>query len=337
MTNHIAMRAIAIHEPGGPDVLRPVEVARPVPAAGEVLIRIAAAGVNGPDISQREGRYAPPPDASPLPGLEVSGVIEAAGNDVTAFAPGDAVVALTNGGAYAEYVTVPAGQVLPKPENWSWIEAAAIPETFFTIQQTLVERAGLAEGKTVLVHGGAGGIGATAIQMTRLFGGTAIATVSTAAKADYARRMGAGATINYRDEDFVERTRELTGGRGADIVIDIVGGSYTNRNLKAAAREGHILQLAIREGATSEVNMGLILMKALTVSGSTLRPKSSADKARYAAALEKTVWPAIADGRIYPPRTRSFPLESAADAHRAMEAPDHYGKIVLVTEFGAAL
>ncbi|WP_404402354.1 NAD(P)H-quinone oxidoreductase [Pelagibacterium halotolerans] len=331
------MLAIAINGSGGPNVLTPIETEKPVPASGEVLVKVAAAGVNGPDISQREGRYAPPRDASPLPGLEVSGIVEVVGSNVAAFGPGDAVVALTNGGGYAEYVTAPAGQVLPKPESWSWIEAATIPETFFTIQQTLVERAGLAADKTVLIHGGSGGLGTTAIQMTKLFGGTAIATVSTEEKAAYARQMGADAAINYREEDFVERTLALTNGKGADIIVDIIAGSYANRNLKAAAPGGHILQLAIREGAKSEINMGLILMKALTISGSTLRPKSAADKTRYASALKQIVWPAIANRRIRPPRIRTFPLAAAADAHRAMEAPDHYGKIVLVTEFGVSL
>lgn len=337
MTNSDHMRAIAITEPGGPQVLCSIETQKPHPARDCVLIKVAAAGVNGPDISQREGRYAPPPDASPLPGLEVSGIVHAVGEDVRALAVGDPVVALTNGGGYAEYVAAPAGQVLTKPPSWDWIAAATLPETFFTIQQTLVERAGVGHGKTVLIHGGAGGLGATAIQMAKLFGATAITTVSTQEKARYAREMGADATIDYRNDDFVERTLTLTQSKGVDIVLDIVGGSYVGRNLKAAAREGHILQLAVRAGAKAEVNMGLVLMKALTLSGSTLRPKSAADKARYAKALELSVWPAIAQGKIRPPRIRTFTLENAAEAHRAMETPGHLGKLVLVTQFGATL
>lgn len=336
MQNPDQMQAIAISTPGGPDVLAPVSLETPTPKPGEVLIRVAAAGVNGPDISQRQGRYDPPPGASSLPGLEVSGTIAGLGEDETRFRTGDAVVALVNGGGYAEYVTVPAGQVLPKPEGWSWEEAATLPETFFTIQQTLVERARLEPGRSVLVHGGAGGIGATAIQMTKLFGGTAIATVSSTEKADYARKMGADHVIDYRNEDFVARTLEATGGKGADIIIDIVGGDYADRNLTAAARNGHILQLAIRGGAKAEINLGLVLMKGLTLSGSTLRPQSAITKARLAAGLHATIWPAIAKGLIKPPRIRTFPLTQAAAAHAAMESSDHCGKIVLVTDFGAA-
>tara|TARA_R100000365_G_scaffold3381_2_gene11006 strand:+ start:267 stop:1379 length:1113 start_codon:yes stop_codon:yes gene_type:complete len=330
MTIPDQMRAIEISAPGGPEVLTPTIAPTPKPGPGEVLIAVCAAGVNGPDISQRQGAYPPPADSSPLPGLEVSGIIAALGEGETRFAPGDEVVALCNGGGYAAYVAVPAGQVLPKPKNWSHIEAATLPETFFTLQQTLIERAGLTTGQTVLVHGGSGGIGASAIQLCRLFGATAIATISSGQKAEYARAMGAAHTIDYTSEDFVERTRALTEGRGADIVIDIIGGDYANRNLKACAYGGHIIQLAIRGGAKAEINLGLILMNALTVSGSTLRPQSAATKARFAQALRARIWPAIEAGTIIPPHIMTFPLESAADAHRAMEAPDHYGKIVLM-------
>ena len=329
MTIQDQMQAIEISEPGGPEVLNPISVPTPLPAPGEVLIAVAAAGVNGPDISQRQGAYPPPADSSPLPGLEVSGVVAALGEGETRFALGDEVVALCNGGGYAAYVAVPAGQVLPKPENWSHIEAATLPETFFTLQQTLVERAGLASGQTVLIHGGSGGIGASAIQLCRLFGATAIATTSSAQKASYAQSMGAAHTIDYTSEDFIERTKTLTEGRGADIVIDIIGGAYANRNLKACAYGGHVIQLAIRGGAKAEVNLGLVLMNALTLSGSTLRPQPAATKARFAQGLETRIWPAIQAGKIVPPRITSFPLKNAADAHRAMEAPDHYGKIVL--------
>lgn len=327
------MRAITLPDHGGPDVLIPDTVATPQPRPGEILIKVACAGVNGPDIAQRQGNYAPPPDASPLPGLEVSGIVVARGPDTGRYRIGDAVVALCNGGGYAEFVAAPEGQVLPKPDNWTWQQAAALPETFFTIQQTLVERGGLSHGKTVLIHGGAGGIGATAIQMTRLFGAVAIATTSSTEKAAYAKAQGAHFTIDYPTEDFVARTREITDGRGADIIVDIVGGTYAARNLAACARGGHILQLAVREGARAELNLGLVLMKALTLSGSTLRPLSSEAKAGLAAALEATVWPAIADKRIIAPRIRAFPLEKAAQAHRAMEAHEHFGKIVLVTDF----
>jgi NADPH:quinone reductase len=337
MEIHDKMQAVVIAEPGGPEVLTPQVVATPQVQPGHVLIRVAAAGVNGPDISQRQGAYPPPADASPLPGLEVSGEIVALGANVTDWQLGDAVVALCNGGGYAEYVAVPAGQVLPKPDAWSWAQAATLPETFFTIQQTLIARSGLEAGMSVLIHGGAGGIGATAIQMTKLFGATAIATVSSPEKARYAHEMGAQTVIDYTSEDFVEKTLEATAGKGADRIIDIVGGDYANRNLKAAARNGVILQLATRAGARAEVNLGLILMKALTLSGSTLRPQSPEAKAGFARALRARVWPAIDEGIIVPPRLRTFSLSQAADAHRAMEARDHYGKIVLITDFGAAL
>jgi putative PIG3 family NAD(P)H quinone oxidoreductase len=329
MTIQDQMQAVKISTPGGPEVLEPTIVATPRPKPGEVLIAVAAAGVNGPDISQRQGAYPPPAGSSPLPGLEVSGVVVALSEDETRFAVGDDVVALCNGGGYAAYVAVPAGQVLPKPPTWSHIEAATLPETFFTLQQTLIERAGLAAGKTVLVHGGSGGIGASAIQLCRLYGATPIVTISSAQKAAYAQGMGAAHTIDYTSTDFVERTKALTNGRGADIVIDIIGGDYANRNLKACAYGGHIIQLAIRGGAKAEINLGLILMNALTLSGSTLRPQSAATKARFAQALHARIWPAIEAGTIVPPRLRTFPLANAADAHRAMEAPDHYGKIVL--------
>ncbi|HWJ87021.1 MAG TPA: NAD(P)H-quinone oxidoreductase [Pelagibacterium sp.] len=323
------MLAIEITAPGGPDVLQATTVPTPHPNPGEVLIAVKAAGVNGPDVAQRKGNYAPPPGASPLPGLEVSGTVVALGEDETRLAIGDEVVALCNGGGYAHYVAVPVGQVLPKPAGWSHIQAATLPETFFTIQQTLVERARLAAGQTVLVHGGSGGIGATAIQMCRLYGAMAIATVSSPEKAAYARQLGAAHTILYPSEDFVERTRALTDGRGADIIVDLIGGSYANRNFEAAAYGGHILQLAIQGGAKAEVNLGLLLMKALTLSGSTLRPQPPATKARLAQGLKSTVWPGIETGTIQPPRIRTFALENAADAHRAMALPDHYGKIVL--------
>lgn len=330
------MQAVTLSGHGGPDVLTATTIATPRPAPGEVLIKIFASGVNGPDISQRQGNYAPPADASPLPGLEVAGTIAALGKNVDQFALGDSVVALCNGGGYAEYVAVPKGQVLPKPENWDWAQAATIPETFFTLQQTLIGRAKLARGSHVLVHGGAGGIGATAIQMCARIGAIPIATVSSDQKAEYAKAMGAAHVINYRTEDFVARTLEITGNMGADIIIDIVGGDYANRNLKAAARGGHILQLAVRQGARAEINLGLVLMKALTISGSTLRPLNALEKAELAHELYRTIWPAIADGTILPPRIRTFALADARKAHEAMEAPDHFGKIVLLTDAGRA-
>lgn len=331
------MTAIAIAAPGGPDVLRPARLPVPLPAAGEVLIRVAAAGINAPDLAQRRGAYDPPPGASPLPGLEVSGEIAALGDGVSGFAAGERVVALTNGGGYAEYVIVPAGQVLPLPGGWSLAAGAALPETCFTVQQTLVMRAGLAPGLHVLIHGAAGGIGGAAIQISRLYGARPIAVVSNAEKAAYAKGLGAVATINHRTEDFVARTLELTGGHGADRILDMVGGDYLPRNIEASARGGHIIQVAAMAGRLSEVSAGKIVMNWLTISGSTLRPQAAEAKAAIARSLLQAVWPALADGRIVRPRIRAFPLDQAASAHAAMEQRANYGKIILFTEYGRSL
>jgi putative PIG3 family NAD(P)H quinone oxidoreductase len=320
-----AMTAIAISRPGGPEVLQPVKMPVPQPRDGEVLIRVAAAGINAPDLAQRRGSYAPPPDASPLPGLEVSGV---------RIDTGESVVALCNGGGYADYVAVPAGQVLPLPKGWSFEAGAALPETFFTVQQTLVMRAGLAPGMSVLIHGAAGGIGGAAIQICRVYGASPIAVVSSQDKADYARMLGADAVIDHSREDFVERARALTDGRGVERVLDMVGGDYLARNMVVSARGGHIVQIAALDQAKSEISAGQLVMKWLTLSGSTLRPQDAASKAAIAASLLAEVWPALADGRIRPPRLRVAALQEAARAHAAMEERANYGKIVLRTAFG---
>lgn len=337
MTMPSEMMAIAISRPGGPEVLKPVHLPVPQPGPGEVLIRVAAAGINAPDLGQRRGAYDPPPGASPLPGLEVSGEIAALGAGVAGFAPGDAVVALANGGGYAEYVVVPAGQVLPLPRSWSLVAGAALPETFFTVQQTLVMRAGLSPGMDVLIHGAAGGIGGAAIQISRLHGARPIAVVSDAQKARYVETLGATAVINHTTEDFVARTLELTGGKGADRILDIVGGDYLPRNIEAAARGGHIVQVAALAGKLSEINAGRIVIKWLTISGSTLRPQPPEAKAAIARSLLQEVWPAIEDGRIVRPRIRAFPLDEAAAGHVAMERRENYGKIILLTEYGRSL
>lgn len=322
------MLAIHISSPGGPDVLQSTDLPIPEPRPGEVLIRVAAAGINAPDLAQRRGTYAPPPDASPLPGLEVAGVIEGTGEEV---------VALCNGGGYAEYVAVPAGQVLPLPAGWSLLAGATLPETFFTVQQTLVMRAGLEPGMHVLVHGAAGGIGGTAIQICRLYGANPIAVVSSAEKADYVRALGATDVIDHSTEDFVARVKEITAGHGADRVLDMVGGDYLPRNISASARGGHIVQVASLDAKKSEVSAGFIVAKWLTWSGSTLRPQSTAAKAAIADSLRREVWPALADGRIRRPRIRALPLAEAARGHAAMERRDNYGKLVLVTPFGAGI
>jgi len=337
MTMPSEMMAIAISRLGGPEVLEPVRLPVPRPGPGEVLIRVAAAGINAPDLGQRRGVYDPPPGASPLPGLEVSGEIVALGTGVSGLASGDAVVALANGGGYAEYVAVPAGQVLPLPRGWSLVAGAALPETFFTVQQTLVMRAGLAPGMNVLIHGAAGGIGGAAIQISRRYGAQPIAVVSDAQKARYAEALGASAVINHTSEDFVARTLELTGGRGADRILDIVGGDTLPRNIEAAARGGHIVQVAALAGKLSEISAGKIVLKWLTISGSTLRPQSPEAKAAIAKSLRQEVWPALEDGRIVRPRIRAFPLEEAAAGHVAMERRENYGKIILLTGYGRSL
>ena len=328
------MIAIAIAAPGGPEMLQPVRQAVPAPKPGEVLIRVAAAGINAPDLGQRRGSYAPPPGASPLPGLEVAGEIAALGDGTIGFATGDKVVALTNGGGYAEYVSVPAGQVLPLPSGWSPLEGATLPETYFTIEQTLVMRAGLSAGLWVLIHGGAGGIGGTAIQMSRLHGARPIAVVSSTDKADYALSLGAEAVIRHDTEDFVARTMAITAEHGADRIIDMVAGENLERNLAASARFGHIVLLATAGGAKAEINAARLMMKQLTLSGSTLRPQTSEAKAAIAESLRARVWPALEAGRIRKPRIQRFALADAPAAHRALETRSNYGKIVLVTDFG---
>lgn len=322
------MLAIHISTPGGPDVLRPIDLPIPEPKPGEVLIRVAAAGINAPDLAQRRGAYNPPPDASPLPGLEVSGEIVGTG------AP---VVALCNGGGYAEYVAVPEGQVLPLPAGWNLAAGAALPETFFTVQQTLVMRAGLEPGMQVLIHGAAGGIGGAAIQICRVHGAAPIAVVSSPEKAAYARALGAAEVIDHTREDFVARVREITGGRGVDRVLDMVGGDYLPRNIEASARGGHIVQVASLDSGPSSISAGALVMKWLTLSGSTLRPQSTAAKAAIGQSLLADIWPALADGRVRPPRIRALPLAEAPRGHAAMQARENYGKIIMLTAFGAGL
>lgn len=329
------MTAICITGPGGPEVLTPC--IEPLPEIGprDVLIQVAAAGINGPDLAQRRGHYAPPPGASPLPGLEVAGIVAALGEQATGLAVGDPVMALTNGGGYAEYVSVPFGQVLPVPQGWSLAEAAALPETWFTVTQTLVMRAGLEPGMTVLVHGGAGGIGGAAIQICTILGARAIAVVSDADKADYCGRLGAIAVIDRTRENIANRVMELTDGHGADRVVDLVGGALAAVNIAASARGGHIVQVSTLEGANATVPLRMMMAKDLTLSGSTLRPQSPETKAEIAAHIRATFLPALAAPDWIKPEIRTFPLASAAQAHAEMETRRHRGKLVLVTDFGA--
>jgi NADPH:quinone reductase len=325
------MSAIVADAQGGPDVLRLARVAVPFPAAGEVLIRVAAAGINAPDLSQRRGAYPPPPGASPLLGLEVSGVIATAAGE---WQPGDKVVALCNGGGYAEYVAVPAGQVLPAPVNWSLIDAAALPETWFTITQTLVMRAGLTAGMSVLITGAAGGLGGAAVQIAKSLGADPIAIVASDEKAAYAMSLGARAIIRRDREDVAARARELTDGKGVDRVLDMAGGHATADLLHALARFGHLVLVATQAGSGAELPLSRFLGHQLTLSGSTLRPQTPETKAAIAAHLRSHLWPALSNASLPRPKIQRFPLAEAAAAHRAAEAPGHYGKLVLVTDFG---
>lgn len=329
------MLAIAIDNPGGPEALVPCRLPLPPVGADEVLIRVAAAGINGPDLAQRRGLYNPPPGASPLPGLEVAGEIAAIGAGVRDFTIGDSVMALTNGGGYAEYVAVPAGQVLPTPKGWSQIEAAALPETWFTVTQTLVMRAGLEPGMFVLVHGASGGIGGAAIQICSIIGAKAIAVVSDNGKADYCRALGAEAVIDRSGENILERVKALTDGHGVDRVVDIIGGDMARINVEASARGGHVVQISTLGGGNADVPLRLIMAKDITLSGSTLRPQTAATKAIIARHIKTDFLPALAAPGWIKPEIKTFLLEEASAAHALMESRAHRGKLILVTPFGA--
>ena len=322
------MRSIAIREPGGPDVLVPAEIETPVPGHGEILIRVAAAGVNRPDTIQRMGLYPPPPGAPATPGLEVAGEVVETGAGVTRWRAGDKVCALVGGGGYAEYCLAHESHALPVPKGFSMVEAAALPETFFTVWTNVFERGALKPGETFLVHGGTSGIGTTAIQLASIFGSTVIATAGSAEKCRACEKLGAHA-VNYREQDFVEEVKRLTGGRGADVILDMVGGDYIQRNIQAAAADGRIVSIAFLNGSTAEVNFMPVMLKRLTLTGSTLRPRSIEEKAALAAALEAKVWPLLDAGRVKPLIDEVFPLDRAADAHALMEKSSHIGKIVL--------
>jgi NADPH2:quinone reductase len=323
------MRFIDLPEYGGPEVMRLAEGEKPAPEDGEVLIRVAAAGVNRPDVFQRMGSYPPPQGASPIPGLEVAGEIVELGSGVGRWNVGDAVCALANGGGYAEYVAVPAAQCLPVPQGLSLIEAAALPETLFTVWSNVFERGRLQAGETLLVHGGSSGIGTTAIQLARSFGARVFATAGSTEKCTACEKLGAERGINYRDEDFVEVLLKATDGKGADLILDMVGGDYIGRNLKAAARDGRIVNIAYLRGSKVEVDMLPVMLKCLTLTGSTLRPQTAEVKGRIAADLEEKVWPLIESEKVRPQIAATFPLERVADAHRLMESRVHIGKIVL--------
>ncbi len=328
------MTVIEITEPGGPEVLKPTRRPVPAPAHGEVLIRVAGAGVNRPDVLQRAGGYPPPPGASDIPGLEVAGVIAAKGSGAVRFAEGDHVCALVSGGGYAEYCAAPDAQVLPVPEGLSMTEAAGLPETFFTVWTNLFERGRLRAGERLLVHGGSSGIGTTAIQVARAMGARVFATAGSAEKCAACERLGAERAINYRTEQFETVIKELTGGEGVDVVLDMVGGAYMQRNISALRPEGRLVSIAFLTGAKAELNLMPVMLKRLTLTGSTLRPQSVASKARIAAAIEQDLWPLLASGAIKPVVDSTFALAEAATAHRRMESGVHIGKIMLLTDFG---
>ncbi|TWB45172.1 NAD(P)H-quinone oxidoreductase [Nitrospirillum pindoramense] len=324
------MRAIAITEPGGPEVLKPIERPLPQPGPGQVLIQVAAAGVNRPDCLQRAGLYPPPPGASDLPGLEVAGTVAALGEGVTGWAVGDAVCALVNGGGYADHAVAPAGQCLPVPEGFSMVEAAALPETFFTVWTNVFDRGRLAAGESFLVHGGTSGIGTTAIQLAKAFGARVFATAGGPDKAKACEEIGAERGIDYKAEDFVAVVKEATGGRGIDVILDMVGGDYLPRNIDALADQGRHVTIAFLRGAKVTLNMVPVMTKRLVLTGSTLRPRTAEEKAAIAASLAEKVWPLLAQGKVRPVIYKTFPLEEAAAAHALMESSGHVGKIVLI-------
>lgn len=323
------MTAVEIREFGGPDVLVPVERPVPEPGPGEVLVRVAAAGVNRPDVFQRQGGYAPPPGASDIPGLEVAGTVVALGAGTTRWREGDEVCALLAGGGYATYACAPEGQCLPRPTPLSLLEAAALPETFFTVWTNVFERGRLQPGESLLVHGGSSGIGTTAIQLAGRYGATVYATAGSPEKCTACERLGAARAVDYRDEDFVAVLREATGGRGVDVILDMVGGEYVARNLSLLADDGRLVQIAVLRGSKATVDVAAVMRRRLTITGSTLRPRPVAEKARIAAALEARVWPWLDEGTVRPQIFATFPLAAAADAHRLMESSAHIGKIVL--------
>ncbi len=323
------MRVIEIAGAGGPEVLKPAVRPTPEPGWGEVLIGVEAAGVNRPDVAQRQGRYPPPPGASDLPGLEAAGVIAALGPGVEGWSVGERVCALLPGGGYAQYAATPAVQCLPWPAGLSAVEAASLPETAFTVWTNVFERGGFRGGDAVLIHGGSSGIGVMAIQLVRAFGGRALVTVGSADKQRACEALGAACAINYREQDFVAAVKAATGGQGADLILDMVGGDYLLRNMQAAAEEGRIVSIASLPGSAPLFDIVLMMVKRLTLTGSTLRPRPAAAKGAIARELRKRVWPLIESGTVRPVIHCALPLDQAARAHALMESSEHIGKIVL--------
>ncbi|HEX2135021.1 MAG TPA: NAD(P)H-quinone oxidoreductase [Microvirga sp.] len=324
------MRAVVAEGGGGPEVLKVVTRPVPQPGPGEILVKVAAAGINRPDVIQRQGAYPPPPGAPDTLGLEIAGEVVAAGPGAGRHALGTLVMGLVPGGGYADYAVVHESNALPVPEGLSMPEAGGVPETYFTVWSNVFDRGRLQPGETFLVHGGTSGIGTTAIQLTKAFGATVIATAGTAAKCEACLRLGADHAINYREADFVAEVKRATGGRGADVILDMVGGSYIPRNHEAAAQDGRIVQIAFLEGSRVELDFRRLMLKRLTHTGSTLRPRPVAEKAAIARALTDKVLPLIAQGRCRPVMDSTFPLDEVVEAHRRMDGGEHIGKIVLI-------
>jgi NADPH2:quinone reductase len=323
------MIAIEISSPGGPEVLLPVERPRPTAASGEVLIRVAAAGVNRPDVLQRQGRYPPPPGVTDIPGLELAGVVEALGSDVTTWQVGDKVCALVSGGGYAEYCVAPAPQCLPLPRGMDFAHAAGIPETTFTVWTNVFDRGRLRRGESILIHGGSSGIGTTAIQVAHALGARVFATAGSAEKCIACESIGADRAINYRETDFVAAVKDATEGRGVDVVLDIVGGDYLQRNIEVLGMDGRLVMIGRQSGVKSEIDVMPVLRRRLTLTGSTLRTRSVAEKGTLAQEVHQHVWPLFESGAVRVIVHRTFPLRDAAAAHRLMESSAHIGKIVL--------
>jgi NADPH2:quinone reductase len=329
MTLPSRMTAIAIRAPGGPEMLQPEERPVPAPGPGEILVKVVAAGVNRPDVRQRQGNYPPPKGATDIPGLEIAGEVAALGPQVKRWKLGDKICALVVGGGYAQYCLAYESHALAVPPQLSMIEAAAVPETFFTCWQNMFMRAEVKPGDWVLVHGGTSGIGTTAIMLAKAFGAHVIATAGSAEKCAAAKKLGADVAVNYKTEDFVAATRQATGGAGANLIVDIVGGDYIDRNYEAAAEQGTIAQVSFTGGAKATANFARLMQKRLHHTGSTLRPRTVAEKAAIARGIEEKVWPLVAAGKIRPVIDSTFPLEQAAAAHARMESSQHIGKIVL--------
>jgi NADPH2:quinone reductase len=327
------MKAIVITHPGGPEVLQMVE--RPIPAysANEVLVKVSAAGINRPDVSQRKGHYPPPPGASPdIPGLEIAGTVIEVGVDVTRWKTGDKICALVTGGGYAEYCNVPEGQCLPIPGSLTFIEAASLPETFFTVWSNVFDRGTLKRGESLLVHGGSSGIGVAAIQMAKALGCIVYVTAGTEEKCRFCESLGVAKAINYKTENFAEVIKQITAGKGVDVILDMIGGDYTSNNIKSLAYDGRLVLINMMMGKDVHVDLSLVMMKRLIITGSTLRSRDTTFKAAIAQKLEKNIWPLLASGQIKPIINKVFPASEASAAHRLMESSEHIGKIVLSFE-----